>query len=77
MMENRRILSVIFGVAQGIIGVLSAAVAVLLFFNIIEVQTLFNASPEFLPLYLLILGLFSIFSIINTVFLLREWWRGK
>jgi hypothetical protein len=75
MMENRRILSIIFGIAQGAIGVLSAVVAVLLFLNIIEVQTLFNAPPDFLPLYLLILGLFSIFSIINTFFLIREWWR--
>jgi hypothetical protein len=75
MMENRRILSAIFGITQGIIGVLSAVVAVLLFFNVLEVQTLFNAPPDFLPLYLLILGLFSIFSIINTLFLLREWWR--
>ena len=74
-MENRRILSAIFGIAQGIIGVLSLVLAVLLFLNILEVQTVFNAPPELLPLYLLILGLFSIFSVINGFFLIREWWR--
>jgi len=72
-MENRRILSVIFGIAQGIIGVLSLVLAVMLFLNILEVQTVFNVPPELLPLYLLILGLFSIFSVINGFFLIHEW----
>ena len=73
-MEKRRILSAIFGIAQGIIGVLSGVLAVLLFLNILELQTVFNVPPELLPLYLLILGLFSIFSVINGFFLIREWW---
>ncbi len=72
-MEKRRILSAIFGIAQGIIGVLSVVLAVLLFLNILELQTVFNAPPELLPLYLLILGLFSIFSVISGFFLIREW----
>ena len=74
-MENRRILSAVFGVAQGAIGILSVVLAVLLFLNILEVQTVFNLPPEFLPLCLLILGLFSIFSVIGGVFLIREWWK--
>ena len=74
-MENRRILSAILGIAQAIIGILSGAVAVLLGFNIIEVQTVLNAPTELLPLYLLILGLFSIFSIISGLFLIREGWK--
>ena len=74
-MENRRILSAIFGVAQGIIGILSAVLAIMLFLNLLEVQTIFNVPPEFLPLYLLILGLFSAFSIINGLLLIRERWR--
>jgi len=73
-MENRRILSAIFGITQGVIGVLSTVLAVLLFLNILELQTVFNAPPELLPLYLLILGLFSIFSVISGFFLIREWW---
>ena len=74
-MKIRRILTAITGIAQGAIGVLSAVLAVLLFFNLLEVQTVFNVPPELLPLYLLILGLFSVFSIISGFFLIREW-RG-
>jgi len=74
-MEIRRILSAIVGVAQGVIGVLFGVLAVMLVLNLIEVQTLFNVPPELLPLCLLILGLFSVFSIISGFFLIREW-RG-
>jgi hypothetical protein len=74
-MEIRGILSAVTGIAQSAIGVLSAVLAVLLFFNILEVQTVFDVPPELLPLYLLILCLFSIFSILSGFFLIREW-RG-
>jgi hypothetical protein len=74
-MEIRRILTAITGIAESAIGVLSAVLAVLLFFNILEVQTVFSVPPEFLPLYLLILCLFSIFSILSGFFLIREWRR--
>ena len=71
-MKIRRILSAIMGIAQGIIGVIFGVLAVMLVLNIIEVQTVFNVPPELLPLYLLILGLFSVFSIISGFFLIRE-----
>jgi hypothetical protein len=74
-MEIRRILTAIIGIAQGVIGVLCGVLVVILVLNIIEVQTVFNVPPELLPLYLLILGLFSVFSIISGFFLIREW-RG-
>ena len=74
-MENRRILSAIFGVTQGVIGVLSAILAVMFYLNILEVQAVFNLPPELLPLYLLVLGLFSGFSVVSGFFLIREWWR--
>jgi len=72
MMEKRRILSAILGIPQAIIGIISGAVAVLLGLNIIEVQTVLNAPTELLPLYLLILCLFSIFSIVSGLFLIRD-----
>jgi hypothetical protein len=74
-MEIRRILTAIIGIAQGVIGVLCGVLVVMLVLNLIEVQTVFNVPPELLPLYLLILGLFSVFSIISGFFLIREW-RG-
>jgi hypothetical protein len=75
MMENRRILSAIFGVAQGIIGISSAVLAVMLFLNMVEIQTVFNLPSEFLPLCLLVLVLFGAFSIINGLLLIRERWN--
>jgi membrane associated rhomboid family serine protease len=74
-MEIRRIVSAIVGVAQGVIGVVFGVLAVMLVFNLTEVQTVFNVPPELLPLYLLILGMFSVFSIISGFFLIREWRR--
>ena len=65
-------LSAILGIAQGIIGIVSGALAVLLGLNIVEVQAVLNAPPELLPLYLLIFGLFSVFSVISGFFLVRE-----
>jgi len=74
-MKIRRILNAVTGIAESAIGVLSAVLAVLLFFDILEVQTVFNVPPELLPLYLLFLGLFSVFSVLSGLFLIREW-RG-
>jgi ABC-type microcin C transport system permease subunit YejE len=74
-MENKRILSAIIGISQGIIGTAFGVLAVMLGLNILEVQTVFNMPPEFLLLDLLILGLFSAFSLISGLFLIREW-RG-
>jgi predicted signal transduction protein with EAL and GGDEF domain len=74
-MENRKILSAIFGITQGVIGALSAALAVMFFINILEVQAVFNVPQELLPFWLLVLGLFSVFSVVSGFFLIREWWR--
>jgi len=71
-MEKRRILSVIVGIFQSVIGVLSAVFLVLLFFNILEFETFFNLPADLLPVYMVILGLFSLFSVISGVFLIRE-----
>lgn len=74
-MENRRILSIIFGITQSGIGILAGGITVMLFFNFLEIQTLFNLPTEFMSIYLLVLGLFTLFSLINGFFLVREWWR--
>jgi len=74
-MEKKRILYAIIGISQEVIGVVFGVLAVILGLNLLEAQTVFNMPPEFLPLDLLILGLFSAFSLISGLFLIREW-RG-
>ena len=71
-MKKRRILSAIVGIIQGVIGISFGAIAVLLVASIIEVQALLNTPSEFMSLYILILGLFSIFSVVSGLFLVRE-----
>jgi hypothetical protein len=46
--------------------------AVLLFFGVLKVQAVFNLPADFMPLYLLILVAFSLFSIVSGAFLIRE-----
>jgi len=75
-MKIRKVIAAVTGLAQEAIGLLSAVLTVMLFFDLLEVQTVFNLPPEFLPLYLLILVLFSLFSIASGVFLIREG-RGR
>jgi hypothetical protein len=75
-MKIRRVIAAVIGVAQEAIGFLSAILAVLLFFDVLGVQAVFNLPTEFLPLYLLILVMFSIFSIVSGSFLIREG-RGR
>ena len=70
-MKIRRILSAIIGGAQEIVGVLVVVLIVMLFFNILDVQATFNVPSELLPLYLLVLGVFSLFSVISGFFLIR------
>lgn len=72
MMKHRRILSAVFGVLQSIIGIILAILVAVLFFNIFEVRIILNITAELLPLYLIVFGLFSIFSLINGFFLIRE-----
>lgn len=71
-MEKRRIFSAILGILQSIIGILLAILVVLLFFDSFDVRTIFNITVELLPIYLIVFGLFSTFSLINGFFLIRE-----
>jgi hypothetical protein len=70
-MNLKRILHVLVGLAQEAVGLLGALLAVLLVLNIVEAETVFSLAPDLLPLYLTVLGLFSVFSIINGMFLIR------
>ncbi len=71
-MGVKRILVAIVGIAQGAIGVLAGVLAGFLYFNFLDVQTTLNVSAELFPLYLLILSVFSFFSVISGFFLIHE-----
>ena len=74
-MKTQRILSAIIGIIQAGIGLFSGVSAILLGLDIIEIQEVLLVPPEFLIIYILILSLFSLFSVISSLFLIREW-RG-
>ncbi len=71
-MKIRKVVTAVIGLTQEAIGFSAALLAVMLFFNLLEVQTVFNLPTGLLPFYLLVLVLFSLFSIVSGVFLIRE-----
>jgi hypothetical protein len=71
-MTVKRTLSAVIGMAQGAIGMLALILVCILYFNILNIQTTLNVSPELLPLSLLLLGVFGFFSVMSGVFLLHE-----
>ena len=73
-MKIRRILTAITGIGQEVAGVFSIVLALMLYLNVLEVKTVFNVPSELLPLYLVILGMFSLFSVISGLYLIREGW---
>ena len=70
-MKIRRILTAITGIAQEVIGGASMVLALMLYLNILEVQAVFNLPSELLPIYMLVLGVFSLFSVVSGLYLIR------
>lgn len=70
-MKISRVLKAIVGGVQGAIGVGGMVLALMLYLNMLEIQTIFSLPPELLPFYLMVLGLFSFFSIISGLYLIR------
>jgi len=71
-MSAKRIASVIVGVTQAAIGMLALVLTFTLYYNLLNIQTALDVSAELLPLSLLILSIFGLFSIISGLFLLHE-----
>jgi hypothetical protein len=71
-MEKRKIISGIVGILQFTIGITFLILTILLFTGFVEIQMMFNNSNELFPVYLLVLGSFSFFSIISGIFLVGE-----
>jgi len=61
----------VVGVMQSVFGALAVIFAYLLYFDYFELQNLLNISGD-LPLYLLVLLLFGLFSIISGFCLIYE-----
>lgn len=70
-MKISKVLAATIGVVQGAIGVITIALVFMLYFNILEIQTILSLPPELLPVYLIVLGLFSLFSFISGSYLVR------
>ena len=74
-MKIKKVVTTVTGLTQEAIGLSVAVVAVMLFFDFLEVQTIFSLPAQLLPFYLLVLILFSLFSIVSGIFLIREGWN--
>ncbi len=68
----RKTLVTVVGTVQSTLGVLAVIFTYFLHTNLFGLQENFNVSPEFAPLFMLILIVFGLFSIISGVFLLKE-----
>jgi len=71
-MKPRRIVVAVVGVVQSLIGVLTATFAYILYIDFFGLQAWLNVTAEFLPLYMLVLLVFSFFSILSGLLLVRE-----
>ncbi len=71
-MKARRILSRIVGIAQTVIGCSIMLFAFFIFYNILDLQTVFSFPSEAIGLYLWTFIIFGLLSIISGLFLFYE-----
>jgi len=76
-MKFRKPLTVIVGIIQSIIAVLTVISACCLYFNFFGVQTWLNVTVEFYRFHVLVLLVFGFFSIISGLFLVHEWLESR
>jgi len=76
-MKVRRTLTVIVGLVQSMIAVLTVIFAFILYFNLFDIQTWFNDAVEFHHLHVFALFVFGFFSIISGLFLVHEWLKSR
>jgi predicted membrane channel-forming protein YqfA (hemolysin III family) len=68
----RKSLTIVVGSAQATLGASAIVLAFLLHINFFGLQTWLKIPPEFLPLQILVLIVFGVFSVISGLFLLTE-----
>lgn len=74
-MAIKRVLAVVVGAVQSLIGILSMASAYLIYDNprYLEMRTILSIPNEYVTLCILLLSIFSLFSIISGLLIIYEW----
>ena len=76
-MKIQRTLTVIVGVTQSMIAMLTIIFACILYSNVLDVQTWLSATEESQHLHALVLLGFGFFSLISGLFLVYEWLESR
>lgn len=76
-MKIQRTLTVIVGVTQSMIAMLTIIFACILYSNVLDVQTWLNATEKSQHLHTLTLFGFGFFSLISGLFLVYEWSESR
>jgi len=76
-MKIRRTLTVIVGIIQSMIAMLTVIFACSLYFNFFGIQMLFDVVAESLYFHILALLIFGFFSLISGLFLVYEWLKSR
>ena len=69
---TRKLVATALGITQGAIGVVATLAMLVLYLDLFNLRTSLNLSAGLLPLYLLGLGVFGLFSVINGLYLIIE-----
>lgn len=72
-MKARVTLTLLFGIIQSLLAFSAMTMACVLYFNVFDVQSLWNISQEAVNFHLVILLTFGVFLITSGLFLINEW----
>ena len=72
-MRVREKLLVVFGIIQSGLALLTLFLAVVIFFNFFDVQSILAIAQEFVDFYVTFLLVFGVFLIVSGLFLINEW----
>jgi len=72
-MKIRATLTLLLGIIQGAMAISAMALACVLYFNLFDVQALWNIPQEAIALHLAILLTFGVFLLASGLFLIDQW----
>jgi hypothetical protein len=73
LMRTRVTLTLLFGIIQSLLAFSAMILACILYFNVFDVQSLWNISQETINFHLAILLTFGVFLIASGLLLINEW----